>query len=98
MLADEPYAMMSLLEEDVGMSMLARTRFVLVKFFLLLISREPRDRMRDQSATEGHSRVPECPLNHLSSYTYNILNPSVTSTSRAVPLVVLNNDLNVSSY
>ena len=51
-----------LIEEDAGMSMLARTRLFLVKFFLLLTSREPNDRVRDQSATEGDSQVPDCPL------------------------------------
>ena len=40
--------------------------------------RERNDRVQDQSATEGGSQVPDCPLNHVSSYTYNLLNPSVT--------------------
>ena len=63
------------------MSMPARTRFFLVKFFLLLISRELNDRVRDQSATEGDSQVvPDYPLSLVSSYTYNLLNPSVTGT------------------
>ena len=46
-------------------------------------------RVRDQSATEGDSQVPDCPLDHVSSYTCNLLNPSVTSTPRVVLLVVL---------
>ena len=78
--------MMPLIEEDAGMSILARTRFFLVKFFLLLISRELNDRVRDQSATEGDSQVPDCPVNHVSSYTYSLLN---LFPSRALLLVVL---------
>ena len=70
------------------MSMLARTRFFLVKLFLLLISIELNDRVRAQSATEGGSRVPDCPLNHehvqcTEPFRYN------SNTSRAVLLVVL---------
>ena len=59
--------------EDTGISMLARIGFFFVKFFLLLIPRELNDRVRDQSATEGDSHV-----HHVSSYTYNVLNPSVS--------------------
>ena len=67
--------------------MLSRTGFFLVKFFLLRISSELNDRVGDQSVTEGDSRVPDCPLNHVSSYMYNLLDVSVTSTSRALTLV-----------
>ena len=52
------------------MSMLARARFFLVKFFLLLISWRAQIRVQEQSAIEGDSRVPDCPLNHVSSYMY----------------------------
>lgn len=44
-------------EEGAGMSMLASTRFFLVKLFLLFVSFELSDRVRDQSVTEGGSRV-----------------------------------------
>ena len=74
------------------MSMLARARFPLVNFFLLLISwRAKKIRVQEQSAIEGGSRVPDCPLNHVSSYIHvHLLHASVTSTSRALILVVPN--------
>ena len=52
-------------------------------------------RVQEQSATEGDSRVPDCPLNHVSSYMHNLLDVSVTINS---PLnhVYLYNLLNVS--
>ena len=76
--------MMSLIEDDAGMSMLARARSFLVKFFLLLlISRELKDKVRDQSDTEGDRQVPDCPPEPC-TYPYNLLNPSVTSTSCAL--------------
>lgn len=65
--------MMFLMEEDAGISMLATTRFFLVKFFLLLISWELSDRVRDQSATEGAVAVPDCPpLNHVCILVYSM--------------------------
>ena len=82
---------MPLSEEDAEMSMLARTRFFLIKFFLLLISRGLNDRERDRSATEGDSQVPDCPLNHVSSYTniYGTLPLLLIARGVGVLLVVL---------
>ena len=65
-----PNVMMCLIDEDAGMSMLAKTRFFLVKLFLLLISWELNDRVREHSATEGDSRTPDYPLNLISSFMY----------------------------
>ena len=66
------------------MSMLARARFFLVKFFSLLILWRAQIKAQEQSATEGDSRVLDCPLNHVSSYMYNLLDVSFTSTSRVL--------------
>ena len=72
------------------MSMLAKARFFLVKSFLLLISWRAQIRVQEQAATKGDSRVPDCPLNYVSSYMYNLLHVSViiNSTSRALILAV----------
>ena len=73
---------MPLIEEDAGMSVLAGTRFFLVKFFLLLTSREFNDRVRDQSATRtGAVEYQTVPW---TMYTSNVLNPSVATVARHV--------------
>ena len=46
------------------------------------------DRVRDQSATEGGSRVPDCPLNHVSFCMYNLLGIPVTINSTSRTLIV----------
>ena len=53
---------------------------------------EGSTRAQKHSATERGSRVPDCPLNHVSSYMYNLLlmDVSVASTSHALILVVCN--------
>ena len=73
------------------MSMLARARSFMAKFFLFLTSWRAQIRVQQQSAIEGGSRAPDCPLNRVSSYIYvHLLHVSVTSTLHALLLVVPN--------
>ena len=58
--------------------------------FLLAYLMESSIRVQEQSATGRGSRVPGCPLNHVFSYVYNLLDVSVTSMPRALILVVRN--------
>ena len=41
---------------------------------------ESSNRVQEQSATRGDSRVPDCPLNQICSTINNLLDVSVTST------------------
>ena len=56
--------------EDTGMSLLARARFLLAKFLLLLVSMngELADKvLQEDSEMNTTIQAPDCPLNHISS-------------------------------